>query len=75
MSYDKQARKNAGHPNTEDFSEWEDRARSMTDRELWAARLDCNQAMRAMRQEPISGWYSDEACTYAQELNRRRKSA
>ncbi len=71
---DKQTRKNLGQPSPEDFAYWEERAREMTVPELWAARLDCIAAAKAMRLEPISGWYTDESSTYAREMNRRQHS-
>ena len=58
-----------------DFLRWEEKARSMTVAELlWSAR-DCRQAEAAMRGwNPIAeGRYSDEACTYGDELRRRRQ--
>ena len=58
----------------EDFAKWEAQAKAMTDAELLYAARDCRQAEAAMRGwNPIKeGYYSDQACTYGMELNRRR---
>jgi hypothetical protein len=58
----------------QDFANWEARAKTMTDAELLYAARDCRQAEAAMRGwNPIKeGYYSDQACTYGMELNRRR---
>lgn len=58
----------------EDFRKWEERAKSMSDAELVYAARDCRKAEEAMRGwNPIrEGYYSDEACTYGDELRRRR---
>jgi hypothetical protein len=57
-----------------DFTAWAAKARTMTDAELFYAAKDCRQAETAMRGwNPIAeGRYSDEACTYGDELRRRR---
>ena len=57
-----------------DFAKWEAKAKAMTDAELLYSAHDARQAERAMRGwNPIAeGRYSDEACTYGDELRRRR---
>ena len=57
----------------EDFNTWETQARTMTAAELRYAAQDCRQAEAAMRGwNPIrEGFYSDQACTFGDELRRR----
>jgi hypothetical protein len=58
----------------DDFQRWEAKARTMTVAELFYSARDCRKAEAAMRGwNPIrEGYYSDEACTYGDELRRRR---
>ena len=62
-----------GHATPEDFTAWEARAKTMTVAELLYTVKDCQQAEAAMRGwNPIrEGFYSDQACTYGDELRRR----
>jgi hypothetical protein len=57
-----------------DFAKWRERAESMADAELLWSALDARSAAAAMRGwNPIAeGRYDDEACTYGDELRRRR---
>ena len=58
----------------QDFATWRQRAESMTIAQLRYAAQDCRAAEAAMRGwNPIrEGYYSDQACTYGDELRRRR---
>jgi hypothetical protein len=58
-----------------DFTRWESKAKAMTDAELRYSAADARQAEAAMRGwNPIAeGRYSDEACTYGDELRRRQQ--
>jgi hypothetical protein len=64
------------HATAADFTRWEAKAATMTDAELLWSAQDARQAEAAMRGwNPIAeGRYSDEACTYGDELRRRRAS-
>jgi len=61
------------HATAEDFQQWEDRAKSMTDSELWYAARDCRKVEELWRgHDPmVEGFYSDQAATYGTELRRR----
>jgi hypothetical protein len=56
-----------------DFTNWAERAKSMTVAELLYTVNDCHQAAESMRGwNPIKeGFYMDQASTYGMELNRR----
>ena len=62
-----------GHATAEDFSRWSERAAVMTVAELHFAAQDCRKAEQAMRGwNPVrEGYYSDQACTFGDELRRR----
>jgi hypothetical protein len=62
------------HATATDFANWEAKAKAMTDACLIWSIKDARQAEQAMRGwNPIAeGRYSDEACTYGDELRRRR---
>ena len=61
------------HATAEDFQQWEDRAKGMTDSELWYAARDCRKVEALWRgHDPmVEGFYSDQAATYGTELRRR----
>ena len=63
-----------GYATASDFARWEAKAKSMTVAELFWSAKDARKAEAAMRGwNPIrEGYYSDEACTYGDELRRRR---
>lgn len=63
-----------GHATTEDFHRWSEQAAKMTDAQLHFAASDCRKAEQAMRGwNPVrEGYYSDQACTFGDELRRRR---
>jgi hypothetical protein len=63
-----------GHATAEDFTRWSEQAAVMTVSELQYAAQDCRKAEIAMRGwNPIrEGYYSDQACTFGDELRRRR---
>jgi len=65
----------AHHATAADFTRWEEKARSMTDYELWWSARDARQAAECMRGwNPVAeGRYEDEAHTYGDELRRRRQ--
>jgi hypothetical protein len=66
------------HPATaEDFAKWQAKASTMTIAELLYSARDARNAESAMRGwNPIAeGRYSDEACTYGDELRSRRLAA
>lgn len=58
-----------------DFVRWRNRAKLMSTAELLYTAADCRSAEAAMRGwNPIrEGYYSDQACTYGDELRRRRQ--
>tara|TARA_Y100001963_G_scaffold149628_1_gene229410 strand:+ start:437 stop:670 length:234 start_codon:yes stop_codon:yes gene_type:complete len=58
----------------EHFKAWREEAKSMTNSSLIWAIKDCRNAEQAMRGwNPIKeGFYSDQACTFSDELNKRR---
>ena len=58
----------------EDFTRWEQQAATMTVAQLHYAAADCRRAEYAMRGwNPIrEGYYSDQACTFGDELRRRK---
>jgi hypothetical protein len=60
-----------------DFTAWASKAKTMTVAELLYAANDCREAEKAMRGwNPIKeGYYSDQACTFGDELRRRTKAA
>jgi transposase-like protein len=64
----------ATYATAEDFTRWEAKSATMTDAELIYSANDARQAEAAMRGwNPIAeGRYSDEACTYGDELRHRR---
>lgn len=57
-----------------DFTNWSERAKSMTVAELLYTVNDCRQAAKSMvGWNPIKeGFYMDQANTYSMELNRRK---
>jgi hypothetical protein len=62
-----------GYATAEDFARWSERAAVMTVAELHFAAQDCRKAEVAMRGwNPVrEGYYSDQACTFGDELRRR----
>ena len=58
----------------EDFAKWRAQAERMTNACLRYTVADCRQAEAAMRGwNPIKeGYYSDQACTFGDELRRRQ---
>lgn len=58
----------------EDFRKWREKASSMSIAELLYAAEDCRQAEMAMRgwNPEKEGYYADQACTYGDEVRRRR---
>ena len=73
-AWERQVRKERGHPSADDFREWQRRAHAMTASELWYARRAAGDAARHFRMLAVGGWYSDEACTYADEMRRRQNA-
>jgi hypothetical protein len=65
------------HATTEDFTNWQAKAKTMTISELLYAAKDCREAEAAMRGwNPIrEGYYSDQASTYGMELHNRKVAA
>jgi hypothetical protein len=63
-----------GHATAEDFARWGEQAANMTIAQLHYAAQDCRKAEIAMRGwNPVrEGYYSDQACTFGDELRRRR---
>ncbi len=61
------------HATAADFTAWAAKAKTMTFDELLYLAKDCREAEKAMRGwNPIKeGYYSDQACTYGDELRRR----
>ena len=59
----------------EDFAKWRAQAETMTNACLRYTVADCRQAEAAMRGwNPIKeGYYSDQACTFGDELRRRQQ--
>ena len=63
----------------EDFTNYRLRAESMSMDQLLFARNDAREAMVAQKgNNPIGskkgeGWYTDEMCTYSDEIRRRTK--
>lgn len=64
----------AEHATAADFTNWTERAKSMTVAALIYAINDCCQAAKMMRGwNPVKeGFYMDQASTYGMELNRRK---
>lgn len=62
------------HATAEDFANWEAKAKEMTDSQLWYAAMDCRKVEANFRgfDPVVEGFYSDQACTYGDELRRRR---
>jgi hypothetical protein len=63
-----------GYATAEDFTRWSEQAAKMTVAQLHYAAQDCRKAEQAMRGwNPVrEGYYSDQACTFGDELRRRR---
>lgn len=63
------------HATAEDFAKWRSQAEKMTTACLRYTANDCRQAEAAMRGwNPIKeGFYSDQACTFGDELRRRQQ--
>ncbi len=63
-----------GYATASDFARWQEQAEQMTDAQLHFAAKDCRAAEQAMRGwNPVrEGYYSDQACTFGDELRRRR---
>lgn len=62
------------HATAEDFCKWEEMAKGMTDAQLYYAARDCRQVEANFRgfDPVVEGFYSDQACTFSDELRRRR---
>ena len=60
----------------EDFAKWRAQAEAMTTACLIYTAKDCRKAEAAMRGwNPIKeGYYSDQACTFGDELRRRQQT-
>jgi hypothetical protein len=63
-----------GYATAEDFTRWSEQAAKMTIAQLHYAAQDCRKAEIAMRgwNPAREGYYSDQACTFGDELRRRR---
>lgn len=60
-----------------DFTKMEEKATTMTDKELWYAMRDAEkakEAMKSMQSSNQENWYADEASVYRNELKRRSVS-
>ena len=57
-----------------DFQRWREQAEKMTLAELYYSAADCRRAEYAMRGwNPVKeGYYSDQACTFGDEIRRRK---
>ena len=66
---------NQEYATAEDFAKWRSQAELMTNACLRYTVADCRQAEAAMRGwNPIKeGYYSDQACTFGDELRRRQQ--
>ncbi len=64
------------HATAEDFAKWAEKAKSMTDSALIYSARDAFQSARNFDRvdSVVAGRYTDEGCTYRQELSRRRAS-
>jgi hypothetical protein len=64
------------HATAEDFAKWKEKAKSMTDYALIYSARDAFQCARNFDKidSVVAGRYTDEGCTYGQELSRRRAS-
>jgi hypothetical protein len=62
------------HATAADFTRWREQAERMTMAELYFAAADCRKAESFMRGwNPIrEGYYSDQACTFGDEIRRRK---
>jgi hypothetical protein len=62
------------HATAADFTTWEATAAAMSDAELAYAAADCRRVESIWRGQDgiVEGFYSDQACTYSDELRRRR---
>ncbi len=63
------------HATAADFTRWEESAASMTAAQLHYAAVDCFQTAQNWRgvDTVVEGYYIDQGCTFADELNRRRR--
>lgn len=61
------------HATVQDFERWYEKAKQMSDYELWYAARDCRKVEAAWRgvDGVVEGFYSDQASTYSDELRRR----
>jgi len=64
-----------------DFAQYEAKAKTMTNGELYGAIKDINETLKVLAEDAASGhggsgsegWYADEKSVYVIELNRRGK--